>query len=413
MTNTENTPPQDTTATCEHCRNADHVAIATVSRWADGIETVYRVCEPCLPSVREFATIAFDADGNAAPVDTPADTILDRIHSYITRYVAFSEPAQADVLALFVLHTHSFDYARTTPYLYITSAEKQSGKTRTLEVLETVCRAAQKDDSATSATMFRMIQALKPTLMIDEVDTIFSGSKKEDLRGVLNSGYKAGGRVPRAIGNPNDEDGGIVFFNTFCPKVLSGIDNGQVPDTVLDRCIRIQLRRKAAGQTVEDFFVEDIEDEIADLTDAIGAWVAANSDALADRTQRPPRIDGIGDRANEISRPLLALAARCRGWNTRARNSLKTLLGEDELKLSPQARALLAVRNWFDSHPDQDHIPSSVVSTLADANGKQVGTWMTAYGVKSFGTTRNGQRYKAFRRDDFADAFTRYLPARD
>lgn len=339
-------------------------------------------------------------------------TILDRIHAYITRYVAFADPAQADVIAMFVLHTHAFDYARTTPYLYVTSAEKQSGKTRTLEVLETVCRAAQKDDSATSATMFRMIQALKPTLMIDEVDTIFNGAKNEELRGVLNSGYKAGGRVPRAIGNPNDENGGIVFFNTFCPKILSGIDNGHVPDTILDRCVRIQLRRKLAGQTVQEFYAEDVEAETKDLCEAITAWVGAHSDTLADRTQRPARIDGISDRANEINRPLIALANLNPGWPTRGRNALKALLGEDELKLSPQAKALLTIRDWFDANPTMDHIPSATAATITDQGGKRLGGWMTAYGVQSKGLTRGGDRFKGYYLTDFADAFNRYLPNR-
>lgn len=340
------------------------------------------------------------------------NTILDRIHAYITRYVAFSEPAQADVLALFVLHTHAFQYARTTPYLYVTSAEKQSGKTRTLEVLETICRNATRADNLTSSVMFRLIEHLSPTLMVDEVDTIFSGAKNEELRGVLNSGYKTGGFIYRAMGNPTGDDGGIVKFGTFSPKILAGIDNGQVPDTVLDRAIRINLHRKAPGQTVEEFYAEDVEDIVSDLLADVEAWVGAQSDRLADRTERPARIDGIGDRANEISRPLLALANLCPGWPTRARNAIRALLGEDELKLSPQARALLAIRDWFDTNPDADHIPSSTAQTVADANGKRLGGWLAAYGVKSFGATREGQRYKAFRRNDFTDSFDRYLPAR-
>lgn len=350
---------------------------------------------------------------NTTDATAPADTILDRIHSYITRYVAFSEPAQADVLALFALHTHAFQYARTTPYLYITSAEKQSGKTRTLEVLEQVCRNATRADNLTSSVMFRLIEHLSPTLMVDEVDTIFSGVKNEELRGVLNSGYKAGGFIYRAMGNPNAEDGGIVKFGTFSPKILAGIDNGQVPDTVLDRAIRIVLRRKAAGQHVEEFYIEDVEIEVDELRSAIEAWIGAQSDKLGDRTHRPARIDGIGDRANEISRPLLALAELCPGWNVRARNALKALLGEDELKLSPQARALLTIRDWFDANPTADHIPSAVAAKIADANGKRMGGWMSAYGVKSFGATRDGERYKAFRKADFADAFSRYLPAQE
>lgn len=344
---------------------------------------------------------------------THTPSILDRIHDHIGRYVAFSEPEQQDVIALFVLHTHAFDYARTTPYLYVTSAEKQSGKTRTLEVLEQICRTSTRADNLTSAVMFRLIGSRKPTLMVDEVDTIFSGTKNEEMRGVLNSGYKAGGFIFRSVGNPNDEDGGIVQFDTFCPKILAGIDNGQVPDTVLDRAIRIQLKRKAPGQTVEEFYAEDVEMETEELREEISAWIGAHSDSLADRTKRPERIAGIGDRANEISRPLLALAAECPGWNLRARNALKALLGEDELKLSPQARALLVIRDWFDANPDAKWIRSAVAMQITGQNGKRLGGWLNAYGVKVAGGTQDGERFKGYRRVDFTDAFERYLPARE
>lgn len=346
-------------------------------------------------------------------MSTHEPTIIDRIHALVTRYVAFAEPEQADVIALFVLHTYAFDYARTTPYLYVTSAEKQSGKTRTLEVLEQICRTATRADNLTSAVMFRLIESRRPTLMVDEVDTIFSGAKNEELRGVLNSGYKSGGFIFRAIGNPNDEDGGIIQFNTFCPKILAGIDNGLVPDTVLDRAIRIQLKRKAPGQTVEEFYAEDVELEVEELTAAIEAWIGAQSDKLADRTRRPARIDGIGDRANEISRPLLALAELCPGWNKRARNALKALLGEDELKLSPQARALLVIRDWFDANPDAKWIRSAIAMEITGQNGKRLGGWLNAYGVKVAGGTQDGERFKGYRRVDFQDAFTRYLPKQE
>jgi hypothetical protein len=401
MTNTQNTPTK-----CQHCDA--NPAVATVSQWIDGTEDTWRVCDPCLPAVSEFATVTFDADE-----DAPAPTILDEVHALITRYVAFSEPEQADVLSLFVLHTHAFQYARTTPYIYITSAEKQSGKTRTLEVLEQLCRNATRADNLTSSVMFRMIEHLSPTLMVDEVDTIFSGAKNEELRGVLNSGYKSAGKVYRAIGNPTDENGGLVSFRTFCPKILAGIDNGQVPDTVLDRAIRIVLKRKAAGQHVEEFYAEDVEVETEELRERIEAWMNANSDTLADRTARPARIEGLGDRANEISRPLLALARLCPGWDVRARNALKALLGEDELKLSPQARALLVIRDWFDANPDAKWIPSKVAMEITGQNGKRLGGWMAAYDVKPAGFTKDGERGKGYRRVDLEDAFNRYLPNRE
>lgn len=343
----------------------------------------------------------------------PAEpTILDDIHAYITRYVAFGEPAQADILSLFILHTHAFKFARTTPYLYITSAEKQSGKTRTLEVLDTICHNATRADNLTSSVMFRLIEHMAPTLMVDEVDTIFSGAKNEELRGVLNSGYKAGGFIYRAMGNPNDENGGIVKFGTFSPKILAGIDNGHVPDTVLDRAIRIMLKRKAPGQTVEEFYAEDVEIETEELVAKIEAWVEAKSDLLASRDNRPARIDGIGDRANEITRPLSALAnVAGNGWHDRAVNAIRALLGADELKLSPQGKALLTIRDWFDADAKADHIPSAVAAKITEANGKRLGAWMTAYGISAKQFTRDGKSYRGFNRADFTDAFARYLPS--
>ena len=69
---------------------------------------------------------------------TGAD-ILDWILGYLKRFVSLS-PEQGRVVALWVVHTHSMDAADTTPYLSIHSAEKQSGKTRLLEVLKMLVR---------------------------------------------------------------------------------------------------------------------------------------------------------------------------------------------------------------------------------------------------------------------------------
>jgi hypothetical protein len=62
-------------------------------------------------------------------------TLLNELRSFVCRYVVLSE-CQATVIALWVLHTHLMDSFDVTPYLDINSAEKQSGKTRLLEVLK-------------------------------------------------------------------------------------------------------------------------------------------------------------------------------------------------------------------------------------------------------------------------------------
>ena len=57
--------------------------------------------------------------------------LLSAITAFIKQFVSVSED-QAVAIALWVVHTHCFGAAVTTPYLNIGSAEKQCGKTRLL-----------------------------------------------------------------------------------------------------------------------------------------------------------------------------------------------------------------------------------------------------------------------------------------
>lgn len=307
---------------------------------------------------------------------TPDTNIIEKVREFITGYVSLPDESYADALALYVLHTHAFPAARTTPYIYITSQGPGSGKTRVMEVLAEVCRSAQLFSGMTGPTMFHMIEAIKPTLFLDEVDTIYSGSKNEELRGVLNGGYKHNGKIPRV--DPKSELG-FREFSTFCPKVLAGIDNGQVPNTVLDRSIIIRLQKAKPG-AVQPFYSEDVEDLAADLMDEIATWYAANLDTLIDRTKRPEPIEGLSDRQNDIVRPLLTIAATVPGWIKRARVSLTAVFSDAGTPLTPQADALNTVREYMIGH-DLDRISSAKVAELVGQNAKQVGAWFAAFDI--------------------------------
>ena len=59
--------------------------------------------------------------------------LLDRVELFVRRYVVLDD-SQAAAAALWVAHSHAVDAARATPYMHISSAEPESGKTRLLEV---------------------------------------------------------------------------------------------------------------------------------------------------------------------------------------------------------------------------------------------------------------------------------------
>ncbi len=127
--------------------------------------------------------------------------LLDDLAAYVRRYVVLDD-AQLTALTLWTFHTHVFDAADATPYLSVTSAEKESGKTRLLEVLELVAARPWLTGRVTAAVLARKVDKETPTLFLDESDAAFGGEKEyaETLRGMLNTGYRRGGRSSLCVG---------------------------------------------------------------------------------------------------------------------------------------------------------------------------------------------------------------------
>src|ERR1039458_2471127 len=122
--------------------------------------------------------------------------LLDQVVAFVRQFVVLTE-SEYRVVALWVLHTYCVAAAETTPYLNLGSAEKQCGKTRTLEVLELLVCRPWYTGRVTAAALVRKIADEHPTLLLDESDAAFRGPEEysEALRGILNSGHRRGGKA--------------------------------------------------------------------------------------------------------------------------------------------------------------------------------------------------------------------------
>jgi hypothetical protein len=225
---------------------------------------------------------AAEAIRNSESVANDGAQLFDRIMVFVRRFVSLSE-SQARVVAVWAVHTHAFDAADSTPYLAITSAEKQSGKTRLLEVFLTLVANPWFTGRVTAAVLTRKIDADQPVLLLDESDAAFGGEKEyaEALRGVLNTGHRRGGTASCCVGQGANL--GFKDFSTFCPKAIAGI--GKLPDTVADRAILIRLKRAARVEKIERFRLRYIETEAAHLKTQIETWCQAALPQL--RNARP------------------------------------------------------------------------------------------------------------------------------
>lgn len=348
--------------------------------------------------------------------------------NYIKRFAVMEEDA-LDIVTTWTMHTWLFSPAcenpLTTPYLYIT-AEKGSGKTLLgQDVLGTITRSPMNTVGITGPSLIRLVGGadfteeeegtpvtVMPTLTIDEVDALYSGAKDEVLRMMLNAGYRRGGTVPRVVGRE------VINYSAFCPKILMGIDNGHLPDTVTDRSIRITLKRATAEQmaTVEPFYHFDVEDEAAEICSDLAEWAKTHS--LQIRQYRPEAIPGLTPRQWEIARTLVQVA-KFVGNEKRIREAIAATFAETPTTQDPRVSLYAAIREAFGS---RDRITTNeILQALTDAgvsvpgqNGKGLGSVIGRDGIKGSAIRLSADDVqRGYYRYSFDAAFAKYLGEED
>jgi hypothetical protein len=234
---------------------------------------------------------------------------VTRLEDTFSKYLAL-EPGLPLVLALWTLATHVFDCFDAFPYLAITSPTKRCGKTRLAEIVESLSCNGQRIVGATSAAIFRTIQAHEledgtVTLIMDEAEVLGTKSDRaEALREVLNAGYRRGQYVPRCERN---SEGGfeVTKFNVYCPKVIVLI--GNLNDTLADRCIPITMRRRKPGERVERFLYSDAMREAKPIRKELAQWAKRSRREVKKCHRRD--LEFLEDREAELWSPLFAVCA--------------------------------------------------------------------------------------------------------
>jgi len=303
----------------------------------------------------------------------------------------------------------------------VTSPERRSGKTRLLEVLELLVRVPWRIASASEAAMFRKISEHRPTLLLDEIDAIFGSAteRTEPLRAVINAGNRPGSAVARCVGEGANQQ--VVDFSVYCPKVLAGIDTGRVPDTIVDRAIRLAMKRKVGTEQTAALRHRHADREAQPVREGLQAWGAAHAPELLDAD--PEDIPaGLDDRAAEAWEPLLAIADLAGGtWPAQARAAAVALIGDDADEPGHGTRLLAALRALF---ADREVLATtSILQAINEDEELPFGGWRHGDGLDSRGLARLLKPYnirprsvradggsKGYRRDQFEEPWARYLP---
>ncbi|MER5509532.1 DUF3631 domain-containing protein [Streptomyces sp. NPDC002766] len=262
--------------------------------------------------------------------NTPEPTIdgaalLDEVEAFHRRFNIFPTEAAYVAVTLWDAHAHLIDAFDGTARLAFLSPEPGSGKSRALEIVETLTPRAATTVNASANALFRLVEAEggTPTLLFDEIDTVFGpkAGGNEEVRGFLNSGYRRGAKSLRCVGDGSNQN--TEWFSSFCAVAMAGL--GSLPDTILTRSVIIRMRKKAPNEKAEPYRRRVHEKQGHALRDRLADWAETVRDEVAQAWPEMP--EGVSDRPADVWEPLLAVADAAGGhWPERARAACVILI---------------------------------------------------------------------------------------
>jgi Domain of unknown function (DUF3854) len=128
---------------------------------------------------------------NPEPWPEPVDGVklADEIVMVVRCHVVMGQQ-KANAITLWIFLTYLEAAVDCLPLLAIRSPEKRCGKSTLLDVLGRLVNKSLQSSNFSVAAIYRVIEKLHPTLLIDEVDTWLK--ENEEARGVINSGHTRG-----------------------------------------------------------------------------------------------------------------------------------------------------------------------------------------------------------------------------
>ena len=341
---------------------------------------------------------------------------LDEVESLLRKTVILKSDSHYYALSLWIAYCHAIFEFDFSPRLGIWSPEKRCGKSLLLEIIQHLTPNSIMTSSITAPALYRMREKDESLVfLVDESDTVFgkNGNKEraEALRGIVNSGFKRGSHVIVCDTKTNEPK----IFPTFGAVVLAGIGTTSIPETITDRSILIEMRRKRAHESITEFESDQVDEIFSPVRDYLHGWMQVNGSRL--RPLRPELPSGLNSRAKDVWKPLFKIAELSgEEWKKRVLTaSLELSLREDEADDgSLSLRALTDIRDVFTSQrmssKDLIHslraIEDAPWAYLANFNFHTLAYYLKNYGIKphSFGSVRG------YVRADFEDAWSRYLP---
>lgn len=343
---------------------------------------------------------------------SPAELLTD-ISNVSERFIVCPKET-ITAATLWAAMTWFVDVIQVAPLAVITAPEKRCGKSQMLFLLSRIVNRPLAASNITPAALFRSIDAWQPTLLIDEADTFMR--ENEELRGLINCGHtRESAYTIRVVG----DDHTPKKFLVWGAKALAGI--GKLPDTIMDRSITLELRRKKPEESTERLRHAE-SDLFIVLAKKLARFAQDYSEII--RTAKPELPQSLNDRAQDNWEPLFAIAEIAgTEWLQRARAAALKLSNDTEQPRSIGIQLLADIQEIYDPQYTNRFSTAELITELCKDDEKPWATYnhgspitprQIAIRLRDFGIFSNTIRFglttaKGYSYLQFADIFARYL----
>lgn len=305
------------------------------------------------------------------------DALLAEIQSFIHRYVDVSDLYEK-VASYYVLLSWVYDAFNELPYLRL-RGDPGSGKTRFLLTVGSLCyKPIFASGASTVSPLFRILDAFRGTLVMDESDFRLSDERAEIVK-ILNNGNARGFPVLRSEAMPSGEYNPTAYA-VFGPKLVA--TRSHFEDRALEsRCL------------TEEMGLAKLRDDIP-----INLPASSKMEALTirnklllfrfrNRTREKPvetAVDrSIEPRLNQVFVPLLSIiddAKTREDLRELARRFNRDLVAERGMDV--EAQVLEVIRDLLASQNDRPSV-KEITGWFADRHGEEYDRKVTVKWVGS------------------------------
>lgn len=292
------------------------------------------------------------------------DQLLDEIQSFIHHYADLS-PLFEKLAGYYVLLTWTYDRFNELPYLRF-RGDPGTGKTRCLLTVGSLCyKPIFASGASTVSPLFRILDAFRGTLIIDEGDFRLSDERAEIVK-ILNNGNARGFPVLRSEPLRTGEFDPRAYA-VFGPKLVA--TRGYFEDRALEsRFLTEEMGRSELRRDIPISLPDEFKDEALRLRNKLLLFRFRNrnrpaiSDDLIDWTIEP--------RLNQIFAPLLSIVTdpvtqgELRDLAQQYNRELAT-----ERAMDTEARILEIIRDLLSSALEPRLSMKEITEVFADRHG--------------------------------------------